>query len=136
MKNKSEVEKIRLEHELIKEREKSRNLSSILVQRELESKNDQLEKKNLKLLSKLKLLSDRNKKEMTDGQTQTISESLPSPTTGKLLKQKDKTIMELKAELDMSSVDIQRLTEDLIHYERVVDELGSFSVEKNSSKFF
>ena len=132
MKNKSEVEKIRLEHELIKEREKSRNLSSILVQRELESKNDQLEKKNLKLLSKLKLLSDRNKKEMTDGQTQTISESLPSPTTGKLLKQKDKTIMELKAELDMSSVDIQRLTEDLIHYERVVDELGT----KKSSKFF
>ena len=132
MKNKSEVEKIRLEHELIKEREKSRNLSSILVQRELESKNDQLEKKNLKLLSKLKLLSDRNKKEMTDGQTQTISESLPSPTTGKLLKKKDKTIMELKAELDMSSVDIQRLTEDLIHYERVVDELGT----KKSSKFF
>ena len=74
LKNKSEVEKIRLEHELIKEREKSRNLSSILVQRELESKNDQLEKKNLKLLSKLKSLSERNRKETIEVQTQTISE--------------------------------------------------------------
>ena len=46
--------------------------------------------------------------------------------------------MELKAELDMSSVDIQRLTEDLIHYERVVDELGTFNrknSKRNSEKF-
>ena len=42
--------------------------------------------------------------------------------------------MELKAELDMSSVDIQRLTEDLIHYERVVDELGTFQPKKIRKK--
>ena len=39
----------------------------------MESKNDQLEKKNLKLLSKLKLLSDRNKKDTTEVQTRVFA---------------------------------------------------------------
>jgi len=130
IKNKSQIEKVQLELELIKEREKGRNLSSILIQKELEAKCDQLEKRNLKLVAKVKSMQATisTKKQSKEGSTQTVIETavlpLPSsPATGKLLAKKDELIMKLKNEVDIGAVDVQRLNTDLIHYERVVDEL-------------
>ena len=110
--------------ELIKEREKARNLQSILIQKELESKCDQLEKRNLRLMAKVKSLKEH--KSMTNQGVQTINESIETPS--KLLKKKDELISKLKNEIDISTTDIQRLNTDLIHYERVVDELGFVSL--------
>merc|ERR1712147_48853 len=65
-------------------------------------------------------------KESIDESTQTtVNETqVPlSPTTGKLLAKKDELIMKLKNEIDINANDVHRLTSDLIHYERVVDEL-------------
>ena len=74
LKNKSQVERVQLELELIKEREKARNLQSILIQKELESKCDQLEKRNLRLMAKVKSLKEH--KSRTNQGVQTINESI------------------------------------------------------------
>lgn len=123
---------MQLELELIKEREKGRNLSSMLIQKELEAKCDQLEKRNLKLIAKVKSLQTRQKESIDESTQTTANETqVPlSPTTGKLLAKKDELIMKLKNEIDINATDVQRLNSDLIHYERVVDELGLTSFKK------
>ena len=75
-------------------------------------------------MAKVKSLKEH--KSMTNQGVQTINESIETPS--KLLKKKDELISKLKNEIDISTTDIQRLNTDLIHYERVVDELGFVSL--------
>ena len=137
MKSRSEVENVKHDMQLMKKDEKIRNLTSVLIQKELKAENDKLEKTILKLKlenTNLKRNSKTNKtkKETADSESQTETseeKSARSPATGKLLKKKDETILRLKSEIETNVMDIRRLQEDMVHYERIVDELGNLKTK-------